>query len=108
MKSIREKFEQDFSPEAAELIYKAALSHRNGIHDNQGSDPFKWAICICLGYDCTSTYQVEHGLAEFNDRKFRQWIKEHGHLEHHDGDVDYLALMSGVYNEYMPSKVEKD
>ncbi|KKK67230.1 hypothetical protein LCGC14_2956160 [marine sediment metagenome] len=101
MKSIRVAFEEAFGNEDAAAIMAAAEEHQNGVHDKRGSDPFKWAILICIGFECVSkgSYRKHHGI-KTPWRDLKRWIKAHADLGSHDGDCDYLALMSGVYNEY--------
>ena len=102
MKSVRESFVLHFSEEAALLLEAAAESHKNGIHDEKGSDPFKWTIAMVIGNQCIEgEKQKYHGLEEFNDRKFKQWVKDYGELGSHDGDVDYLSAFCGIYDEYI-------
>lgn len=98
----RENFISHFSEKEAELLEAAAVSHENGINStNKGDDPFKWVVCIILGYDCTNKNKKSHHLEDFDDKKFKEWIKAHGNLSTHNGDVDYLAMICGIYNEYM-------
>ena len=49
---IRDSFVAAFGEEQAVAIERAAEEHKNGVHDNRGSDSFKWAIAICIGYEC--------------------------------------------------------
>ena len=103
--SIRQAFVKRFGEREALAIETAANEHKNGVHDKQGSDPFKWALLICIGYQCMELgkYRKYHGInAKWPDLK--KWIKRSGHLDSHDGDFDYVALVAGVYNEYMPKK----
>lgn len=108
MSSIRNKFVKDFSEDTARNIELAAESHSNGVNSaNKGSDPFKWALCICIGYEC---FEKDH-FRECHDidpkhtyKKISSWIKKNGKLDTHDGDFDYLAMFVGAYNKYMPKK----
>lgn len=105
--SIRESFVEHFKEEDARAIESAAREHSNGVHDKPGSDHFRWAIAICIGYECmeVDTYRDYHGVtASWPDLK--QWIKDHANLADHDGDVDYLSLFAGTYDQFMPSKTE--
>ena len=101
--SIRESFVTRFSEEQAKCIEDAAFMHTNGVHDERGSDSFKWAICICLGSQCmdVDSYRKYHDITVPWD-ELKKWIKEEADLVSHDGDVDFLAAFCGVYNEYMP------
>lgn len=104
-KSVRESFVNFFGEDQAQKIEESAKSHKNGIHDEPGSDPFRWAIIICIGYECMQkdSYREHHNITvPWDDLK--AWIKEHGDLSNHDGSVDYLALFAGAYNEYMEVK----
>jgi len=105
MKTIRTKFVEEFGESQARRIERAAESHGNGINNkNKGSDPFKWALLICLGYQCVEVarYKKYHGIT-IGWGNFKKWIKNHGELGSHDGDCDYLALFCGTYNEFIKS-----
>lgn len=101
--SIRAAFAERFGEDQAEAIEAAAISHGNGINDtNVGSDPFKWALLIAIGYQCMELddYRAHHGItAPWADLK--PWIIEHADLASHDGDCDYLAAFVGTYNEFV-------
>jgi hypothetical protein len=105
MRSVRNKFVKEFGEELAGKIEAAASEHDNEAHPNRGSDPFKWALLICIGYECLSnpSYRKYHGI-RCSWPKVKKWIKENGHLDTHDGDCDYLSMFCGAYNEYMPKK----
>lgn len=98
----RESFEQTFGPEQTRQIEFAAESHMNGAHSNKGSDPFKWALCIVIGYKCVekSDYAAGHAITIQPD-DFKQFCREHAELSTHDGDVDYLALFTGAYEGFL-------
>jgi hypothetical protein len=102
-KSIRIDFEKAFGVDQAKAIYDAALSHEKGVNNiEKGSDPFKWALLIAIGYQCMEVerYREHHGItAPWEELK--AWIKEHADLSSHNGDCDYLALFAGKYNEYV-------
>ena len=102
----RVSFVKRFGEDAARRIEQAADSHRNGIHDEPGSDYFRWAVCIVLGHQCVErdSYREYHGIETPTWDEFKQWVKDEAHLEDHDGDVDFLAMFAGVYNEFMPEK----
>ncbi len=101
--SVRAKFAELFGEEQCAAIERAASGHKNGVHDREGSDPFKWALCICIGFECMSrdSFRAEHGIT-VPWEALRQAIKDHGALDTHDGDVDFLAMFAGVYQEFMP------
>jgi hypothetical protein len=101
--SIREGFVARFGEADAAAIEAAAREHSNGINSTRtGSDPFRWAIAIAIGYQCMELgrYRAHHGIVTpWTDLK--AWIIEHGNLKDHDGDVDYLSMFIGTYNEYV-------
>jgi len=101
--SVRESFVARFGEGQAAAIEAAAEGHKNGCHDNPGSDYFRWAIAICIGFECMSndSYRTDHGITAPWD-EIRAWIKADARLAEHDGDSDYLALFCGHYNEFMP------
>lgn len=103
--SVRESFEQRFGSEQADALVSAAEQHDNDVHSNRGSDPFKWAVLIAIGYQCVEIdeYRDSHGITVPWD-DFRDWAKTDADLASHDGDCDYLSLMCGKYNEYMPEE----
>lgn len=110
MKSIRGRFVRDFGETTAAKIEAAASGHSNGINsERKGDDPFKWALLICIGYQCMEKgdFRKHHGIKP-KWSKLKAWIKRHGELNTHNGDCDYLSMMSGVYNEYMPKKPQAE
>lgn len=107
MESIRAEFEKAFGEDQAAAIWDAAISHKNGVHDREGSDPFKWALLIAIGYKCMEKdeFRGYHGITAPWD-KLKLWIKENAKLDSYDGDFDYICAFAGGYNEYMPQKEE--
>jgi hypothetical protein len=101
--SIREAFAAEFGEDQAAAVMAAAIQHKNGIHDNPGSDSFKWALLIAIGHECLTRYRDDHGITADAD-EMREWIKANADLRSHDGDCDYLALICGAYDEYLPSE----
>lgn len=100
--SIRDSFVEAFGEDQAAAVEAAAEFHKNGVHDRPGSDYFRWAIVIAIGYECMSAddYREHHGIsAPWPD--LHDWIRDHANLREHDGDSDYLALFAGAYNEFM-------
>jgi len=71
----REKFAQRFGEEQAEKIEVAAKSHDNIAHNNKGSDPFKWAIAICIRYQCVENedFKKFHGIT-ISLSDFENWV----------------------------------
>jgi len=113
VKSIKEKFIKKFGVELANKIEEAADTHSNDLFfnmENKGSDPFKWALIVCISNQC---------LEEDEFRKFhniplkpswdeiKNWLKKHGELGDYDGDIDFLSLFCGVYNEFVISDKPK-
>lgn len=108
MKSIKSSFIKHFDKETAAIIEKCAEKHSNGVNSqNVGSDPFKWALTIAIGYQCfeKDNFREYHGFAKKHTyEKIKSWIKKYGHLDTHDGDCDYISLFAGIYNDFMPVK----
>lgn len=105
----REAFVDRFGESDAAAIEAAADMHKNGVHDEPGSDPFRWAIVIALGYQCAEIdgYRDHHGIVA-PWAAIDGWLKEPAQrdwLSAHDGDSDYLALFVGTYTPYMPEPV---
>ena len=109
--SIRTKFVEDFSEDLAKKLELCAEEHSNDVNSrNKGSDAFKWVLLICIGYQCfeIKEYREYHKLPSQPDYKtLKKWICDNGELGSHDGDLDYLALFAGTYNDYQ-TKSEKD
>ncbi len=100
--SVRASFVTRFGEAEARAIESAAEGHTNGIHDRRGSDPFKWAICICIGYQCFEKERFrEHHDIKAPASYIDKWIIEEGDLANHDGDVDFIALMINAYDKYI-------
>lgn len=101
--SIREDFVKEFGEQTASAIETAAEKHENGLHPNKGNDPFKWALMLAISYQCfeVTSYKKEHKIKPSYAR-ISKWIKDYGNLKDYDGDVDFLALVSGAYNKYVP------
>lgn len=100
MKSIREKFVKEFGEEQATMVEKASDFHDKDIHNNKGSDPFKWSLLIAIGYECIDRYKDYHKIT-IPTKKLKDWIKNNADLGSHDGDSDYLSLAAGSYKEYV-------
>lgn len=102
--SVRESFVRWFGEDQARAIERAAHGHKNGIHDEAGSDLFRWAALICIGSQCVEVerYRLYHKITiPFSE--FKRWLFEEGRVSEHDGQVDYISLFAGVYNEFIPS-----
>ena len=80
--SKRESFVARFGEDQACAIEKAAEGHKNGILVNPGNDPFRWAIAICIGYQCMEK-------------------------EEYSGDVAYVGLFASAYNGWVKPTVEE-
>lgn len=100
--NVRESFVRHFGENQAKKFEGAAREHANGINDKEIGDPFKWAILICIGYQCAEVegYREHHGITA-SWPKIKSWIKQNGKLSTYKGDLDYLSLMCGTYNEYV-------
>ena len=94
--SIRAAFVDRFGEDNATAIEAAANEHKNGVHDSPGSDPFKWALLIAIGYECVTRYADYHHVTADQD-ELREWCLEHADLASHDGDCDFLAMIVGAY-----------
>jgi hypothetical protein len=107
MRSVRGSFVEHFGEDQAALLESAANQHDNEIHPNRGSDPFKWACLICIGYDCVKRCAEYHGLS-VDPEEFRTWCVEHGELASHDGDCDFLSLATGEYASFVKMEEAPD
>lgn len=106
---IRDNFIKHFGEEEAANIEQAAREHANEINSaNLGSDDFRWAVCICLGYECMSVdgYREYHGIT-IPWEQLDKWIIAHAQLDEHDGDLDYLGLFVGVYEPYTKLRLSR-
>ena len=106
--SIRKAFVEKFGEHDAVVMERAAKEHANGVNSERlGSDPFSWAIVICIGHECFTheRYRKYHGFTA-DPAAIKEWVKNCADLASHDGDVDYLSLFAGAYNEYMPTVVK--
>lgn len=101
MGKIRAKFVEAFGEEEAKAIETAAQSHFNGINnENIGSDAFRHALTIVIGFQCVEKYYDEHHIA-VPFVVFKEWVRENANLASHDGSCDYLALMAGAYSPFI-------
>jgi hypothetical protein len=96
--SVRASFVERFGEIAAAVIENAAEDHNNEVHGNKGADPFKWALLICIGYDC---FTLHDGVKDLKLEEVKDWALKHGKLATHDGDCDFLFLMTGGYKEWI-------
>jgi hypothetical protein len=97
---IREAFVARFDEDMACAIEAAATEHHP--EDKRGSDAFRWACVVCIGFQCfeKDQYREAHGITKASYVDIRDWLIEHGDIANHDGDCDYLALFAGMYNQY--------
>ncbi len=105
----RESFTATFGEAEAQRIEAAAHEHENEPNStNKGSDEFRWAITICLGYECMKKpgFRDHHGILATWEH-LEAWIINHGDLAHRDGDCDYLALFCGVYDDFVPKESQE-
>lgn len=104
--STRESFVTRFGESQAASIEAAADMHRAELleGDKAGSDPFRDAIVICVGFECMSldSYRDHHGITP-SWIDLRDWIRSEGNLGDHDGPVDYLAMFAGAYTDLIPA-----
>lgn len=106
--SVRDEFVKRFDERCATRIEQAAEGHKNGVHDKKGSDPFKWALAICIGYQCLGKYAKYHEIY-YEEQELKDWIRENAGLAEHDGDVDYLGVFAGAYDGwYKKGEDEKE
>ena len=103
--SVREHFVATFGESAAAAIEKAGFGHRDKRDDSLkdrglGSDPFKCALVFVIGYGCVSRFAEDHGIS-IEPAAFKSWVREHGELASHDGDMDYISVFTGAYNDYV-------
>lgn len=100
---IRTAFVAAFGEDEAARIEAAAEEHANYVNSsNRGSDPFRWALVICIGYQCMSReeFRTYHGImTPWN--VLHDWIVVNGDLRAHDGDCDYLGLFLDAYTPYV-------
>lgn len=104
--NVRKKFIKDWGEELAKKFEEAAEKHRNGINDREIGDYFKWALLICIGYQCLEKpeYRKYHGIGRLNWRKMKKWIRDNAELEIYRGDFDYLAWAAGKYDYFLKNK----
>lgn len=99
--TVRNSFVANFGEENALAFEAAAEAHDNGLHPNRGSDPFKWVLMLVLSYECASKplFAFHHGItAEWE--LVDAWIEAKAEMGEYDGDVDFLAFLTGTYNSY--------
>lgn len=104
MKTIRKQFVKDFGELMAVTLEIAAESHINEVHNDKGSDPFKWVLLICIGYQCFEkpAYRKWHKIpTKPSFTTLKKWIRENADLGSHDGSCDYLSLFCGAYKPFI-------
>lgn len=112
MSTARETFTARFGEDQATAIEAAARQHFDsnstfgGSHDgdNLGSEPFKYWFLLAIGHECVSrpAFREEHGVTADVDA-MKEWSLGEGDLASHDGDIpDYLALICGGYEGWLP------
>lgn len=108
---VRQEFVAAFGEKEAQTMESACAYHMNdrALVAREVKQPFKHAIVICIGSECFTAqgYAKWHGFEAPGD-VIKQWVKDHAELDTYKGDMDYLALFAGAYNEYMPKKAEGD
>lgn len=100
---VRALFVERFGESQALVIEIAAESHANGVNsENRGDDHFKWALLICIGFDCMleESFRDHHGIT-VPWTELKPWIISFAELGSHKGDVDYLAMLAGYYDDFI-------
>lgn len=107
MTTARETFVARFGEDQAEAVEAAAREHFDSAWseahrgDNFGSDEFRYWFLLAIGYECVTRFRGDHGITADVDA-MKEWARGEGQLGHHDGDPpDYLALMVGVYQDWI-------
>jgi hypothetical protein len=102
-----QEFAQHFGHGLIDALRTAAVSHNNGTHDDAKGNPFRWSLVICIGHQCfeVESYRTFHGITE-PYATIKAWCVDRNILATYAGDVDYLALLSGVYNDWIGRKEE--
>lgn len=105
--SIRGPFVDRFGEDNAAAIEAAAQMHRKG-YDTRGlgSDPFKWALLIAIGFQCIDQYTDYHHITTDPD-ELKTWVYENADLASHDGDCDMLSLIGGGYDGWVKRDEDK-
>lgn len=106
---IRRLFVKKFGEAQAKAVEAAAESHANGVNSkNRGGDEFKWALIICLGFECLSrdAFREYHGI-ESSWEELDSWIIAFGDLGSHTGDVNYLSMLTGEYDKYLEKETKQ-
>lgn len=106
--TIRDKFAERFGEDQTRAIESACDSHEDAhLEHDRGSDPFKYVLLIVISFQCVEkeSYRDYHGIT-IPFRDFKKWVKENGELDSYVGGIDWLALVTGAYDEYMPSLKE--
>lgn len=103
------EFTHRFGAKTYDAILSAAAEHGNGINDvEKGDDVFRWALLVCIGYECLTrpAFIAYHEIAHAD--AIVAWMKEPAQrawIAAHNGDMDYLAMFAGVYNQFMPEGI---
>lgn len=100
--SIRTKFVEAFSESDAAAIEAAAQGHQSDWQtmDRKGSDPFKWALLMCISFECMGRFREDHGI-QATSEALKDWVYNHADLGSHDGDADALGMLSGAYKGWV-------
>jgi len=98
---LMENFAAHFGMEQAEAVLAAGFMHNNDVHNDPGSDIFRWAVLLCIGYECFTRFRDDHGIT-VPEEDLRKWVLEEAELLIHDGDCDYLGLIAGAYDTWLP------
>lgn len=112
MSKVRQLYVEHFNEAEAKAIDNAFQKHfeneLQGIHasDDFGTDPFRYKLLTVISYQCVSEYAEHHNI-KVSEEDFKEFCLKHADLGEHDGDIpDYLALMAGIYQEYINMEEE--
>lgn len=95
-------FIERFGEHNAAVMINAAVSHMNAVHDDDAGELFLWALAICIGSECMKEkYRTDHPFENLTEDEVRAWCLESNWLGDYEGDVDYLALMIGMYHPWV-------
>lgn len=103
--TMREEFVVGFGEEQAVAIETAAEAHRGEVgRRNVGSDAFRNALHVCIGFECMShgSYRAHHGITAPWDALQRFMVARRDAFIAEDGDRDLMGLAAGAFDFLMP------
>lgn len=108
--NIRGAFVERFGAENADRVEACAQQHKTwrdfDAERGYGSDVFRWAVLMVISFECLTRFAASHGFT-CDGAEVYAWLKEPAQrdwLAAHDGDFDAIAMLSGAYNDFMPTK----